>query len=357
MRGASAGRVTFAAHLLNEKGGPKRCCTQRSIHKRTFHAAVLDVESGEISERRLGATREELNDWAMPLQGRLAAVAIEATTGWRWVWRELSALGFEVRLVDPAQAKALRGRTRRAKTDRLDARWLCLLLAKAMLPESWLPPTEIQQLRDRTRLRKALAEDRTRWAQRLHALLTHEGWSCQRARLLTVAGRRWAAALVLSPPARAQVDCLLRVIEAVESELRPLEAELRRFARTDRRCRALQTIYGVGPILACHLLAELGEAARFRRPRQAVRAAGLDPVVDESGESRRRGRLAKHGAPALRWALVEAAQHARRTNSPDRGLHAQAAQRVGGKRAVLTVARKIGRRAYHVLRELEAQAA
>jgi transposase len=189
------------------------------IHKRTFHAAVLDVETGETSERRFGATREELNDWAMPLQGRLAAVAIEATTGWRWVWRELSALGFDVRLVDPAQAKALRGRIKRAKTDRLDARWLCVLLAKEMLPESWLPSAEIQQLRDQTRLRKALAEDRTRWAQRLHALLTHEGWPCQRARLLTVEGRRWASALALSPAARAQVECLLRLIEAVESEL------------------------------------------------------------------------------------------------------------------------------------------
>jgi transposase len=92
-----------------------------------FQAAVLDVESGETVERRFGATREELSDWAMPLQRRLAAVAIEATNGWRWVWRELSARGFEVRLVDPAQAKALRGRIKRAKTDRLDARWLCVV--------------------------------------------------------------------------------------------------------------------------------------------------------------------------------------------------------------------------------------
>ena len=140
------------------------------IHKRTFQAAVLDVETGETVERRFGATREELSDWAMPLQGKLAAVAIEATNGWRWVWRELSARGFDLRLVDPAQTKALRGRIKRAKTDRLDARWLCVLLAKEMLPESWLPPAEIRALRDQTRLRKALAEDRTRWAQRLHAL-------------------------------------------------------------------------------------------------------------------------------------------------------------------------------------------
>jgi transposase len=323
------------------------------IHKRTFHAAVLNVDSGETSERRFAATRGELNDWAMPLRGKVAAVAIEATTGWRWVWRELSARGFDVRLVDPAQAKALRGRIKRAKTDRLDARWLCVLLAKELLPESWLPPAEIQTLRDQTRLRKALAEDRTRWAQRLHALLTHEGWPCQRARLLTVEGRRWVASLSLSPAARAQVDRLLRLIEAVESELRSLETELRRFARGDRRCVALQTIYGVGPILACHLLAELGEAARFRRARQAVRAAGLDPVVDESGETRRRGHLAKAGSPHLRWALVEAAVHAHRTTAPDLALYRATRQRRDTTVARLTVARKIGKRAFHALHELE----
>src|SRR5713226_8107496 len=118
------------------------------------------------------------------------------------------------------------------KTDRLDARWLYVLLANEMLPESWLPPAEIQMLRDQTRLRKALAEDRTRSAQRLHALLTHEGWPCQRARLVTTEGRRWVNALSLSPAARAQVDRLLRLIEAVEDELRSLETEFRRFARS-----------------------------------------------------------------------------------------------------------------------------
>ncbi len=186
-------------------------------------------------------------DWAMPLQGTLAAVAIEATNGWRWVWRELSARGFDVRLVDPAQAKALRGRIKRAKTDRLDARWLCVLLAKEMLPESWLPPAEIQTLRDQTRLRKALAEDRIRWAQRLHALLTHEGWPCQRARLLTVEGRRWVMSLSLSPAARAQVGSSPAIDRGARERtarardraaaLRPQRSALHRLA-DDLRCRA-----------------------------------------------------------------------------------------------------------------------
>jgi transposase len=328
------------------------------IHKQRFQAAVLDPESGELCEERFDAGREQLNNWAMPLQGKVEAVAIEATTGWRWVWRELSALGFDVRLADPSEVKALRGTGKRAKTDRLDARWLVVLLAKQMLPESWLPPAEIQQLRDKTRLRKAIAEDRTRWAQRLQAFLQHEGWPCARGRLLTAEGRRWVSAVALAPLARAQVETLLRLIDLLEDEQRELEAELRRFARQDRRCQALETIYGIGPILACHILAELGEAKRFRRVRSAVRAAGLDPVVDESGEGKRRGHLAKHGSPELRWAFVQAAHQARYERSPDRQLYVRVkARRQSSQPAVLTVARKIARRSYHVLHALEQEVA
>src|SRR5436305_1698311 len=193
------------------------------IHKHAFQAAVFDPGSGEVVEERFTADRESLARWAERWRGRVGAVTIEATTGWRWVWRELLAGGFDVRLAEPVQVRALLGRRRSAKTDRLDARWLARLLAKEMLPESWIPPAEIQELRDRTRLRKALAEDRRRWGQRLHAYLLHEGWPCSRSRLLRPPGLRWAAALRLPADARLQVDSLLAALEA---ELESVDAEL-----------------------------------------------------------------------------------------------------------------------------------
>jgi transposase len=317
---------------------------------------VLDPESGEVVEGRFSADRESLGRWAEEWRGRVTAVAIEATTGWRWVWRELVSHGFDVRLAEPVQARAVLGRRRSAKTDRLDARWLARLLAKEMLPESWIPPEEIQRLRDRTRLRKAVAEDQRRWGQRLHAFLLHEGWPCAKARLLTPEGMRWAAALKLPEHARVQVDSLLALIAALETQLDTVDAELRRFARTDPCCQALQSIYGIGPILACHLLAEIGEARRFRRGEQITCLAGLDPVVDESGETRR-GHLAKAGSPHLRWALVEAAVHANRQNAPDVAVYRAARARRDATVARLIVARKIGKRVYRTLRELELAAA
>jgi transposase len=326
------------------------------IHKAVFQAVVLDPDSGELRECRFEPSRERLNDWAIEWKDRLAAVAIEATTGWRWVARELQAHGFEVHLIDPGRASALQGRRRRPKTDRLDARWLALLLARELLSEceAWLPPVGIQRLRDRTRLRKALAGERTGWAQRLHALLAHEGWPCSRGRLLTTEGRRWVAALELDAHVRGQVEVIVAVMAALEEQLELVEGELRRFARGDQRCRALETIFGVGPILACHLLAEIGDARRFQRPRQLVRASGLDPSVIESAESKRRGRLAKQGSRHLRWALVEAANHSHRATSPDHDLYRSTVKRCGRGRARLTVARKIARRSYHLLLAAEA---
>src|SRR5205823_11701751 len=129
------------------------------------------------------------------------------------------------------------------------------------------------------------------------------------------------ASLKLPAHARLQVDSLLAVMAALETQLDVVDTELRRFARNDARCQALQSIYGIGPILACHLLAEIGEASRFQPADQITRLAGLDPVVDESGESRRRGHLAKAGSPHLRWALVEAAVHAHRPTAPDLALY------------------------------------
>ena len=217
------------------------------IHKHVFQAVTLDPESGQLDEARLPATREALAGWLARSDGQLVAVAIEATCGWRWVARELQARGVDVRLAEPAQARALKGKKRQAKTDRLDARWLVMLLAKEMLPGSWLPPEDIQQLRDLTRLRQALRHDRTRWAQRLHAILLHEGWPCSRSELLRPRGRRWLEALQLDRHVRRVVEAQIEMITVIEEQMAEIDRELRTLARGDRRLLALQTIYGSVP--------------------------------------------------------------------------------------------------------------
>src|SRR6185436_2740389 len=108
--------------------------------------------------------------------------------------------------------------------------------------------------------------------------------------------------------------------------------------RAANQVAALMGLYGVGPLTAVAILAELGDARRFSSSRQAVRYAGLDITVHQSDQRRSPGHLSRQGPPALRWAFYEAAQAARRAGSPDHVYYEQAAARLGGNRACLAVA-------------------
>ena len=137
-----------------------------------------------------------------------------------------------------------------------------------------------------------------------------------------------------------------------ELQLGPLTERLRAYARRQAGCRALMAHYGIGELTAVVVLAELGDARRFSSSRDAVRYAGIDITVYQSDQHRAPGHLSRQGPPALRWALYEAAQTARRTGSPDHDYYQQAAARLGGNHACLAVMRKLLKRSYHTLREL-----
>ena len=102
--------------------------------------------------------------------------------------------------------------------------------------------------------------------------------------------------------------------------------------------------YGIGPLTSITILAELGDARRFSSSREAVRYAGIDITVHQSDARRAPGRLSRQGPSALRWALFEAAQCARRPASPDHQYYVETAARLGGNRACLAVSRKLLKR-------------
>ncbi|MCA1699022.1 MAG: IS110 family transposase, partial [Actinobacteria bacterium] len=283
--------------------------------------------------------------------GRELEVALEATTGWRFVVEELAAIGAHAHLAEPAQTSALRGNKKHAKTDRADARHLRELLMAGRLPESWIPPAHLLDLRARVRLRHALINQRGEWAQRIQAVLYHHGCP-QRRQLSTQDGREWLARQPLPDTAREQITIAVAITDAVNLQMAPIDKQLGAFARRQPGTRALMAHYGIGTLTAVVILAELGDTRRFSSSREAVRYAGLDITVHHSDKRRAPGHLSRQGPPALRWALFEAAQSARRPTSPDRDYYTQAAERLGSNRACLAVARKLLKRSYHTLREL-----
>jgi transposase len=325
-------------------------------HRAQITAEWLDTSTGEISRARVApAHRAGVRRFVERFRGLELEVALEATTGWRFVVEELRRVGATVHLAEPAETAARRGNKKRAKNDRADARHLRELLMAGRLPESWIPPDHILDLRARVRLRHTLVDQRGEWQQRIQAVLYHHGCR-QRRNLMTGEGRQWLAAQRLPVTAREQVTVALSVIDGLDRQLAPLDKELRAWARRQPGCRALMGQFGVGEVTAVTILAELGDARRFSSSREAVRYAGMDITVHQSDARRAPGRLSRQGPPALRWALFEAAQCARRPGSPDHDYYVEAAARLGGNRACLAVARKLLKRSYHTLRELGQEA-
>src|ERR671937_1032925 len=220
------------------------------VHRRQITYAIVDVRSGEMSRGRIApATRESVREWLARFDGvDEVHFALEGTTGWRFVVEEIERAGHRPHLADPAETAAKRGRKRRAKTDRADCDLLLRLLSARELPESWIAPTQILELRTLVRLRKTLVDERTAWQQRLQAQLFHRGVSAG-VRPRTRAGREALALVELSPAGRELVALALGMIDVIDRRLAPLDRALSHFARRQCGCRALVgRLYGVGPV-------------------------------------------------------------------------------------------------------------
>jgi transposase len=332
------------------------------LHRRQITFDALEVDSGEEWRGRIWQPdRDRFRRWlrgdvAQRANGGPVALAVEGCTGWRYVVEEIEAAGFEAHLAEPADTQAARGRKHRAKTDRSDARLLRDLLAAGELPASWIPPEGVLEWRERVRLYVSLVNQRTVWGQRIHAELYQHGVAVPEGAIRTAATRTMLADanVQLSPAGRQRITVGYRMIDATDAEAQPLRKELQRFGAKQPACRALaEAQYGIGGLIAVAVWSELGDCRRFSRSEQVVRHTGLDVSVDSSDRRRAGGFLSRQGPQTLRWALYEAAKNSSHLRSPDHDYYAAVKNNHDGKIAAISVARKLARRCYHVLREVD----
>src|SRR4051795_10074841 len=266
-------------------------------HRAQITADWLDTDSGEVTRARVApADRAGVRQFLERFAGPQLEVALEATTGWRFVVEELQRVGAIVHLAEPAETAARRGNKKRAKTDRADARHLRELVMIGRLPESWIPPEHLLDLRAKVRLRHTLVAQRGEWQQRIQAVLYHHGFP-QRNGLLTGENRHWLEQLKLSDVAREQVSVALRMIDALDAQSAPITRELRLYARRQVGCKALMKHYGIGELTAVTILAELGDARRFSSSRHAVRYAARPATSRAKVRPRCAGRCSKPPRP------------------------------------------------------------
>ena len=190
------------------------------------------MRRGQVSP----ADREHLRAWLVRFAGlEDVAFAVEGCTGGRYVAGELAAAGITAHLAEPADTAFARGRKRHAKTGKTDCRHLRMLLAEGRLPGCWIPPGHILECRALLETYHDLRREHTAWAQRIHAVLFHQGAPALGEGALRseqgVAALRAAAAAHLSPAGQLQVATALEVTDALETRLHELRHQLTDAAR------------------------------------------------------------------------------------------------------------------------------
>jgi transposase len=272
-------------------------------------------------------------------------VAFEAAFGWGWLAELLEDYGFEAHLVHPLRCKAIA--SARLKNDKVDAAILAQLLRADLLPEAWIAPPAVRQLRALLRHRAGLVRLRTQQQNRIHAVVADFGYD-RAGSYLSGPGRGWLAGLELPAVSREIVTDALAVIDGLAPLTDRIDGELRQHAKADPRVKTLTTLPGVGQFTALVMLAEIGDISRFPNARKLASWAGLTPTVRGSDLTVRHGHISKQGSAWLRWVMNQAAQTAKR--SPEfSATYAAIAQRRGKKIATIAISRKLLTRAWHLL--------
>src|SRR4051794_11654789 len=311
---------------------------------------ALSEGGGLVGEGAVPADEDGLARLVLEVGLDVRAV-VEMMSGAVWVRDTLAAAGWQVQV---AHARKVRDVAPLAcKTDKVDARVLAELCRRDLVPELWVPALADRELRERLRRRMHLVRMRASAMNRTFGLLTQWGLRLSLARLREPDGMPLLEQRGVPAVWRRSIAEALAVIDLLDARIAPIDRELGPLARADARVALLDTIPGVGDLLGLTLASEIGDIARFSSPRKLIGYAGLAPKINQSGDRSRTGALSKAGSRTLRWAAVEAAQHAWRPTNPWHQLYTDLAKRASKNPAKAAVARKILIAAWHVLSRQE----
>jgi transposase len=276
-------------------------------------------------------------------------VALESTYGWYWAADLLAAEGARVHLVHPL---GLHWDTRRVKNDVRDATALANRLRQRDLPESWIAPPAVREMRELVRYRAKLTAVRTSAKAQIHAVMAKHGYLPTLDDMFGPGGQVLLDQMTFEGVYGLRVESLRDLLEIYDRELKMVEREMRAMFKDHAGYHAIQAITGVGPVMAAIFVAEIGDITRFPTARHLCSWAGVTPTVRDSDDKLHRGHITKQGSGLIRWAACEAVARYH-GGAPIRPAYKRIADRRGKMIARVAAARKLLTLVYYGLRDGE----
>lgn len=323
-------------------------------HKHYSFAACETIEGGKCRHSRINHEPGCIVRFLAGVEPG-TTVAVEATGNWYWIVDEIEAAGCAPALVHPRKAKVMLGCIN--KTDKLDADGMNRLQRVGTLPTVWIAPGSVRDLRELPRTRMFLTGQRTALKNRIQANLNKYGLAtCEHSDAFGKAAlielRRKVRQL---PPQTAATTLeLLDRLGGLAQSIAAQEQRIAELVKDTPEMGLLQTIPGIGRILATVIALEIGTIGRFPSAGHLASYAGTTPRVMSSGDKTRYGRLRPDVNRYLKWAFIEAANcvclhRAKYAEHHVWRLYDRIAKRKGHQKAVGALARHLAEATFHVL--------
>jgi transposase len=314
------------------------------LHKKTISACVVVKERDrkKVAARKRLECRNEAAIAAWFAELGKFEVVVEATASYEWFIQLVEPLAHRVLLAHPKKLRVIAESKR--KTDKLDAQVLAEFLASDEIPLAYRPTPRVRAHRTLVRYRHYLQRRITSVKNKLRHVVA--AYNADVPHLFTPAGREHLAAVKLSAADRFVAEELGSELRRHQKRQAKADRELRRFAAraplAEQEARAvLDSIPNVGPVTIDIVLAELGDWRRFRSQADVASYAGLAPGFRISDGKAKQLGITKEGSRLLRWAMIELAWRMVRTSRKWGRHFTHLEARIGPKKAIVAIARRL----------------
>ncbi len=310
------------------------------IHKKVIAYCIKGIDGRIVGEGTIEANRRAVDEWVHGLPGPWIG-AMEATIFTGWIYDHLVQHAVELKVAHPEMLKAITAAKK--KNDRADAERIADLLRVNLLPECYMLPTDIRELRRILRYRNHIVRTAVKMQNKMSGLLLEVGADYNKSRLK---GKRYFTRLLETVEEIPQsVKELLKLSRAGFEMFHSIQKQLIKALRTNiliqDRVRRLMTIQGIGEVTALTWVLEIGEPSRFDSIRKAISYCGLCSAQRESAGKEYRGPISKKRNKHLQTMLIEAAKIAPHWNPKLAAIHERELKKGNRNRATLAVARRL----------------
>lgn len=320
------------------------------LHANNSVVVLLNEQDQVIYQRRLTNHLPEILEPLAPYQADITGVVVESTYNWYWLVDGLMEAGYRVHLANPAAMQPYSGL--KYTNDHSDARWLAHLLRLGVLPEGYIYPKAERAVRDLLRKRAHLVRQHTANVLSVQNLMVRNTGARFGAKRIDEFTPAELAGILPEAEQVLAVTSSLAVMHCLGQQIKTLEKTVQKHLKHTPAYVQLQTVDGIGTILAQTIVLETGDIGRFPSVGHYAsycRCVGSTKI--SNGKRKGQGNV-KNGNPYLEWASMEAAQFAIRFSPTVQRFYQRKQVKSHLMIARKAVAHKLARACYYIMRDL-----